>query len=155
MPSIDLALINDAAEDTVLAYARNPDIYDPNRSRLDVFISVAASRRVLNALRGERRRKEAERRAGSTMSLMEAGLLRERGDRSLLDLINKTSSPLERRFLAARMDGEKSTANLARTLGGGALPAADQRRLVKQAADRLRIRLRRHIFGAVRKSCQS
>jgi len=148
MPTVDSAIINDAVEDAILGYLTRPDAFDSSRSRLDTFLSLAASHNVLNALAREDRRRRVEGRAAAeAQAAAKQGALfndvASRGDPTTIRLFMAAFNPLERQFLSARHFGERRTVELARILRLTHLAVPDQRREVKRETDRLRIRLRR------------
>jgi RNA polymerase sigma-70 factor (ECF subfamily) len=144
MPATDPTLINDAVEDAILAYLENPNVYDPARSRLDTFITMAAAHRALNALRSQKRRIAAEERFGTSLITTPTPnhvVARESriGDQIRRVVVNRS----EHEFLLARNAGVRRTQDLASVLGVMHLPVSEQRRVVKRLTERLRARLRR------------
>jgi DNA-directed RNA polymerase specialized sigma24 family protein len=141
MSRVDPTIIAEAVEDTVLEYIAKPASYDPHKASLVTFLVLAATRNALDALRAQKRRRVLEER-----SLVEFAILHD-GSRPdgesvgrTLDLFAATKTDAERRFLAARLEGEHRTEVLAELLGATSLSQKEQRSAVKRCTERLRMR---------------
>jgi hypothetical protein len=136
---VDSDLINDAVEDALLAYFGAPGRYDSSRARLDTFIVAMASHRLRTLLRSQRRRRIAEERLSKSAITPAMVLLTDR----VRTAVRVKLTDSERRFLEARMAGERRTPELARLIGSDDVPIDQQRLIVKRMTERLRLRLRR------------
>lgn len=144
MRSLDPATIVDAVEDAVMKYLRQPETFDETRSRLETFVAVQARRNVLDRIRRDKRRRLAEQRAGLLPAPL-TGRATLESRQTVTRIINATAwTPMERCFIAARLNGTRSTVELATILGSTG-EEAQQRRDVKRVCDRLRARLRRFL----------
>jgi DNA-directed RNA polymerase specialized sigma24 family protein len=149
---VEPGLINDAVEDSLLRYCHHPESYDPGRSRLDVFLALVAKRKLIDLLRHEKRRKALDAAfAASVAQTFDPRIIAlptpspEAPD--VRRLADHWSEP-DRKFLEARLQGERRTRILAAILGLPLAPWVLQRQAVKRATDRLRVRLRRQLAQA-------
>ncbi|WP_163865023.1 sigma-70 family RNA polymerase sigma factor [Myxococcus eversor] len=139
---------HDAAVDAVFDYLKNPERFDPLRSRLSTYLTQAAKKGVLDQHRSTKKRGLRERKYAGEFELtlrppneameatVEARRLVERMERSGL-------SPRDQQFLRLVLQGESSTERLAEALSLGLLPEDERRRQVKRHRDRLMKRLQR------------
>lgn len=153
---VDPQMVEDAVLDALWEYVAGPQTSSPPGDRpLARQLGLAAERNVLNALRGESRRKRRERAAAkpehSDVELHSpAGIAiqneeAERRQRERQRLMELLPDPTDRRVLELMLDGERRTAAFAAVLGLGHLPAAGRRREVKRVKDRINKVIRRAI----------
>jgi hypothetical protein len=113
---------------------------------------------VANSVRGEKRRKAREEKAGqdyveSSVELdpVVGNLLQQeekvQHQRQRAELMSTLQNSKDRQLLALRLQGERRTEVFAEILEISHLPIKDQRRVVKQAKDRIDKILRRHTGG--------
>jgi hypothetical protein len=157
----DPQLAEEAAERALLDYFEHPTKFDPVKGTLAGYLTMAAERDLLNLLDREKRRhagvvslenvaladlprnnpvEEAIDGMATGERLVE---LRARAGTALRD-------PADERVLRLMEEGIRATAAYAEVLGICHLPIAEQRRLVKQAKDRLKKRLVRRRTTGVR-----
>jgi|SRR5579862_2351673 len=149
LPTLDLASINDAVEDAVLDYLSRPSNYDPNRARIDTFITTVAIRRALNLQRRARRRQAAESSFAAEQPVLAFKETVDQGEVLTFELLRRVcDTRTEWAFLRARLSGQHHTQDLAEILGLGDLSLEGKRRAVKRMADRLGSRVRRLRDGA-------
>ena len=145
-PNFDPASVCDGVTDAILDYSANPTSFHSQRGiRLDRFLRKNAWRNVANILRGEKRRRQREQTAAEMAPVVElhpaAGNLlqdeiakRQRKQQQALDSLY---SPIDKRVQELRQGGERRTEEFAKVLGISHLSAADKRREVKKAKDRI------------------
>lgn len=140
-----------AAEDAVLDLIRNPAIFDPAKCALIGFLHMSAKGDLLNELKKESRhhRKresidcvELAADGGNTSADEHAADLPSFDDPDIAATIAGFTAT-EHAVLDLMRAGEKATAAFAAALGIDALPADEQAREVKQAKDRIKLRLKR------------
>ncbi|HXG36822.1 MAG TPA: sigma factor [Dehalococcoidia bacterium] len=148
----DETIIHDAATDALFQYVQSPGRFDPTKSSLTSYLTMAARGDVLNALARERRRAT---RQVPLETVAEAALarntLQESEDSSesmaasplLQVILQEVSDPADRELLKMILTGERKTAPYARALGITDQSEAEQRKIVKRHKDRLKKRLRR------------
>jgi RNA polymerase sigma-70 factor (ECF subfamily) len=158
-PQTDEQLIWTGVSDAVLDYCARPQQFDESRGvPLDRFLQKAAWRNVANILRGEKRRKAREEKAGqeyveSAVELdpVVGNFLQQeehvRRQQQQAELMNTLRNPKDRRILELRLQGERRTEAFAEVLEITHLPLDTQRREVKRAKDRVDKILRRHTGG--------
>jgi hypothetical protein len=155
--TIDKEIIWDACTEALFNYLKNPSTFDPGLASLITFFQMAVKRDLLNLLRKTNKLQ--------TVPIENVALLEKVGNNSLEeDFISKeeattkiiefkqkrtqtikssATSDTEAKFMALMLEGEKKTAVYAELLGITGLPQADQKRLVKQHKDKLRLRIKR------------
>jgi hypothetical protein len=112
---------------------------------------------VANAVRGEKRRKTREEKAGqgyveSSVELdpVVGNLIQQeervQHQRQQAELMSALQNPKDQQLLALRLQGERRTEVFAQILEISHLPIDSQRRAVKQAKDRIDKILRRKRF---------
>jgi RNA polymerase sigma factor (sigma-70 family) len=141
---------HDLATDAILAYVQAPARFDPAKASLWTYLCMTASSDALDMFRRRGRERAALANVAQTVEVC----LLEANDRA--DMENSidaqriiaanaerlaTNEP-ERRVLALILEGERSTEVFANALGLDARHP-DTTALVKQAKDRLLLRLRR------------
>lgn len=148
-PHADEHLLQDAMVDAVWDHCERPARYDPTRGiPLDGYLQMAAWRNAFNLVRGERRRKAAERRAveGSESIRLVAddplagNIFQEEVDQYLAVLADER----DRQFMRLMIADETNPRRLADALDLPAgLPPDELRAAVKRATDRIRKTLAR------------
>jgi RNA polymerase sigma factor (sigma-70 family) len=142
--------IHDLATDAILAYLQEPQRFDPVLASLWTYLCMAASSDAIDLLRKRRRQQELLENANQDVELCVSNandsvelersidaerIIKAHGHRLA------TNEP-ERRILALLLEGEKSTEAFANALGLDLLQPTTGG-MVKQAKDRLLLRLRR------------
>ncbi len=141
---------HDLATDAVVLYLKNPNRCDLGRASLWTYLCMVAGADAVDQFRTEARRRQLLEKAADDV----ADWARRANDvldvnisidaRRIMELHGHklASSDSERRLLALILDGEKSTKLFAEALGlePGAAETDD---LVKQAKDRIKLRLKR------------
>ena len=148
-PLLDDQLVADAVVDALLDYFEEPARADAGGDGGPwTFLKQAAWRNAANLHRGGKRRQEREQRwtgeidtsrvaDGSALGkLIEGEDLAER-DRRVRELMARLADDGDRAVLGLRLYGERNLDAFAIALGITALPIAKQRRMVKQAKDRI------------------
>lgn len=155
-PRVDRQIISDGVVDALLEYCAEADRFDEQRNvPLDRFLSKAAWRNIANSLRGEKRRKVREEKASVAYGdpLVEldptAGNLLQKEEtarrrRQEVVVMQMLPDLQDREIWTLRIQGERRTEAFADILGIAHLPAAEQRREVKRAKDRIDKVVRRH-----------
>ena len=143
---LDDAVIQEAAEDALLAYFSHSSAYDPQRSPLESFLRLAALNNLRDAMRRIRRRLLHEISVGNDLPDRSASdpAVSYRW-RDLRAVWRAASTDRERAFLHARLRGERRVQRLADLLGVSARPRAEQRAEVNRVWTRLKLRIRRSL----------
>lgn len=148
----DETIIHDAATDALFQYVQSPGRFDPTKSSLSSYLTMAARGDVLNALARERRRAT---RQVPLETVAEAALARNTLQESedsndsmaasplMQVILQEVSDPADRELLKMILTGERKTAPYARALGITDQSETEQRKIVKRHKDRLKKRLRR------------
>jgi RNA polymerase sigma-70 factor (ECF subfamily) len=141
---------HDLATDVILAYLQAPQQFDPSRASLWTYLCMAASSDAIDLLRTQGRQRDLLQNASQDVELWGSRANDEDEIESSIDARRiiqahghrlATNEP-ERRILALLLNGEKSTDAFAEALGlDPAQPTTTG--MVKQAKDRLLLRLRR------------
>jgi len=143
---LDDAVIQEAAEDALLAYFRRPSDYDPQRSPLESFLRLAALNNLRDAMRRIRRRLLHEISVGDDLpdrSASDPAL--SYGWRDLRAVWRAAHTDNERAFLRARLRGERRVQALADLLGVAGRPRLEQRAEVNRVWTRRKLRIRRSL----------
>jgi RNA polymerase sigma factor (sigma-70 family) len=152
--AVDEQIIEESVEEALLRYRDKPTNFDPKqRVPLDAFLELAANRRVLNALRGERRRKVREAKAVKEKSKSDneeffvelelPAVYIGRGEeqstgRLFLDSVESSlPNPKDRLVFRLRRQGETDVRRYAQALGVAGLAADEQRHELKKSWDRI------------------
>jgi RNA polymerase sigma-70 factor, ECF subfamily len=155
----DRELINDATVDAVFGYIRHPEKFDPNKSGLPGYLKRAAERDLINVVAQDRRRRRGEelhedvevsilaRNKSSDIDRIgrdpeDETISRIQQERNLANLAG-TENDRDRDLLRLMSEGERNTSTFAELLGITDLPTSEQRLIVKQHKDRLKVRLKR------------
>jgi len=143
-------VLQDAAEDAVMDYARCPRRFDASSDQsLNRCLYRAAWRNVADSLDADvkRRRREA-RYSAETAPQDRAPGMGQRSGISEVDLkrriLELAINDAEREALGRWLDGERCTEPLAQALGVDFLPILEQRRTVKRFKDRTLKRIARY-----------
>jgi RNA polymerase sigma-70 factor (ECF subfamily) len=141
---------HDIATDAILTYLSNPARCDLGRASLWTYLCMVAGSDAIDLFRTRARRAELLRECGDDVAEWSrranhvADVDSEIDARRILDMHGHklATNEEERRVLKLMLTGEKSSAVFAQALG---LAAGDREAevLVKQAKDRMRLRLRR------------
>lgn len=166
-PGPDTHAVEDAAIDALMSYAERPQQYDPEKLPLPSFLLMSAHADLKNLERSEARHIHgALSYDDSPMVAVEVSLVagkdsveaqaikelemdlpgeisRDEALRALQMIGAEFPQPADRRILALQLDGERRTERFAQVMGILDLPPAEQRRLVKQAKDRIDKRVQR------------
>jgi len=155
----DQALIYDATVDAVFGYIRHPEKFDPSKSGLLGYLKRAAERDLINVVQQDRRRRRGEelledvevsilaRNKSSdiervTRNSEDETISRIQEERDMAEiLLGQTDQ--DGTLLRLIANGERSTSKFAAVLGIANLSGSEQRRIVKQHKDRLKVRLKR------------
>jgi len=152
-------LIWNATVDAVFDYILHPAKFEPSKSGLLGYLKRAAERDLINAIQKDRRQRRGEalygdveegiRRRNTPSEL--ARIMRD-GEKETVARIQSerdaatatdTGNERDNALLRLIVNGERSTSEFAAVLGVRALPLAEQRRIVKQHKDRLKVQLKR------------
>lgn len=152
----DETIVQDAATDALIQYVQSPRRFDPAKSGLASYLTMAARGDLLNALARERRRAarqvplEAVAEAalpGNTLGEDEsAGSAEEdrmAASQLMHHVLQQVTDPRDREMLKLMLDGERKTTCYAGLLQIEDCSKAEQRRIVKRHKDRLKKRLQR------------
>lgn len=144
---LDQQLVADAVVDALLDYFEAPDGVDDG-SRIHAFLRKAAWRNAANLSRGGKRRKLREERwvAEHEATVVEdppaLGTLIEdeekvEAEKRVAELMALLPNERDRGVLRLRLAGERAVEVFAQVLGIDDLPVREQRKMVKQAKDRI------------------
>jgi RNA polymerase sigma factor (sigma-70 family) len=150
----DEQLIHDAVVDALLEYSEHPDRFDPSQHvPLEGFLSTAARRNILNAIRGERRRKEREQKVGSEkheLSVADdpvAGNIKQEDSARLAErraaILAALTNPTDRDVIVLWLDGMRESSAYAAVMHITHLPTDEQRAEVEREKERILRFLRR------------
>lgn len=160
-PSLpDPDVITDTVTDTLFRFVQDPARFDPARGSLWNYLMMDARGDLRHAWQKERRRRQREqpfdpvahdlpdRNSDVEETIMRA--LAPDGvpagqdiDELMARLRAAITHPQDWQVVRLMIAGERSTAVYAQALGIADLPPAEQRKRVKQAKDRLRVKLKR------------
>jgi RNA polymerase sigma-70 factor, ECF subfamily len=156
----DRELIWDATVNAVmLDYILHPERFDPSKSGLLGYLKRAAERDLMNAIEKDRRQRRGEELhadveegihsrnkpseiARITRDAEEEAISRIQREENLA-AVSKVGNERDTVLLRLIVEGERSTHKFAAVLGIGGLPIPEQRLIVKQHKDRLKVRLKR------------
>jgi RNA polymerase sigma-70 factor (ECF subfamily) len=156
----DRELIWNATVDAVLLdYILHPARFDPSKSGLLGYLKHAAERDLINEVAKNRRQLRGEDLYGDVEEGIrgrnkpsELARIMRNGEEETVSRIQRqrdattatnADNEQDRALLRLIVDGERSTSKFAVVLGIEALPVAEQRRIVKQHKDRLKVQLKR------------
>lgn len=156
----DRELIWNAKVDAVLLdYILHPERFDPTKSGLLGYLKRAAERDLINAVQKSRRQRRGEdlygdveegirvRNKASELSRImrdaeQETVSRIQSERDAMAVTN-VGNERDKELLRLMTVGERSTSKFAAVLGIKSLTIAEQRRIVKQHKDRLKVQLKR------------
>ena len=151
----DPNLVTDIVEDTLFNFVQQPARYHPEKGTLWNYLYMDALGDLHNAWKRESKRLEAlvpfdpvahDRAArNDEIEVVTERLAPDRspGRLTMAQLRQEIPDPREWAVFELMLEGERRTDVYAQVLGIAGQPMADQRRLVKQVKDRLRLRLKR------------
>ncbi len=163
-PKADSAIRDEAAADACLKYASQPESYNPAQRSLWGYLKMSAEGDVRNAQAKQRRDQFRFERlvkfegvelftADGNNTIEEDFLMQEELTERIINLKAKTRSEaeaiaetaLDQTLLHLLQAGVRRTEEYARILQITQLRPAEQKRIVKNHKDRLRVRLKRHL----------
>lgn len=155
----DRELIWDASVDAIFGYIRHPEKFDTTKSGLRGYLKRAAERDLINAVeryrrqrRGEELREDVEEFVRGRNKPHEIARVTRDAERETIariqsdqnkDAAVNVGNKRDNALLQLMIEGERSTTSFAAVLGIEALPVTEQRRIVKQHKDRLKVQLKR------------
>jgi|SRR3990172_6665826 len=152
----DETLIQDATTDALFQYVQSPERFDPTKSSLSSYLTMAARGDLLNALARERRRSARQvpletvaeaALAGNTLEEDESPGSAEEdrmaASQFMHHVLQQVPDPQDRELLKLMLAGERKTIRYAGLLQIEHRSEAEQRRIVKRHKDRLKKRLQR------------
>ena len=143
---LDDAVIQESAEDALLAFFSRPTDYAPQRSPLESFLRLAALNNLRDAMRRIRRRLLHEISVGDDLPDRSASELAVSYRwRDLRAVWRAAHTDAERAFLRSRLRGDRRVDGLADLLGCSGRPRAEQRAEVNRVWTRLKLRIRRSL----------
>ena len=155
-PGYEETLLKDAAIDALLDYVQHPSKFDPNKSAILTYLTMAAYGDLLNMIAKEQRRKRREvplqvveetLSAGNNTIEREnqvlTGITGTKRDELLRRVAETFPDKRDRKLLNLMMDGERKTAAYTNILGIQGLTLDEQRKIVKRHKDRITKRLQR------------
>lgn len=155
-------LITDVVTDMLLAFVQSPDHYKMERGGLWNYLLMDARGDLLNEWDKERRRRAKEvpfnlvahDRSDRNSNVVEEEVMQRLGMTVLPEGMDAQAAvshvytaipdPRDRQVLLLMYNGERRTSAFAAVLGIDHLPIEVQRQRVKQAKDRLRLRIKRY-----------
>ena len=147
-PAVSADIRNDAAEDALMDYGREPSRFDASKGvPIEHFLYVAAWRNVIDALRAQTARQERDRRyhreqRGRANAEPEQYLALQRHYFHNL-LLSVAETARERVALSTWLDDGGTTSSLADDLGVANDSPREQREAVKRFKDKMRQRIKR------------
>ncbi len=151
----DETFIQDAVTDALFQYVQSPERFDPAKSSLPSYLTMAARGDLLNSLRREQRRAarqvplEAVAEATIPRNNLredenpEASADRMAASRLMRCVLQEVSDPRDREILELMLAGERKTTRYAKVLQIEDRSEGEQRKIVKRHKDRLKKRLQR------------
>jgi RNA polymerase sigma factor (sigma-70 family) len=158
-PQVDIHILDTVAADLLLAYEKNPIIYDPSRASLFTYLRMAARDDVRNALdKQTRRQKRLTSLDDATVELPASGrynvqnifeledLVSQYTDRSPQEIIDQLMNSLnetDQELVMLLAEGVRETERYAEAMGITHMSVEEQRQEVKRAKDRLKKHIKR------------
>jgi RNA polymerase sigma factor (sigma-70 family) len=152
----DQTLIQDAVTDALFQYVQFPGRFDPTKSNLPSYLTMAARGDLLNALARERRHssRQVPVEAVAEAALPGNTLVKDESPGSAAEdrmvasqvmhhVLQQVPDPRDREMLKLMLAGERKTIRYAELLQIERHSEAEQRRIVKRHKDRLKKRLQR------------
>ncbi len=154
---VDPIACEEAADEAIVQFLKNPTEYDPDRLEVEAFLRMAAQRDLLNLLRKERRHQKHRRDWNVVEQASPDGKYLGREDdpsfslqieeakqrQALPTALRQQLTDAEQRCWEQMQQGEKRHSVFAVILGVTQLPEDEQRREVKRVKDRLKKRQKR------------
>jgi RNA polymerase sigma-70 factor (ECF subfamily) len=155
-PGYEETLFHDAATDALIDYIQHPSKFNPRKSALLTYLTMAAYRDLLNIIAKEQRRRRHEVQLQDVEETLSAGnniiepedqvlngiTMTERAE--LLRMVAETfPDSCDRAFLELMVNGERRTTIFSDVLGIQSSPPDEQRKIVKRHKDRITKRLQR------------
>jgi RNA polymerase sigma-70 factor (ECF subfamily) len=164
-PGHEETLIRDAATDALLDFIQHPSKFNPKKSAVLTYLTMAAYRDLLNmiAKKQRRRRREVslqvvEETLNRGNNLIEPeieiehvlnGVTAEKKAEIIQMVAETFPDPCDRALLALMMDGERKTSAYCKVLGIQSIDPGEQKKVVKRHKDRITKRLQR-LGGKIR-----
>jgi DNA-directed RNA polymerase specialized sigma24 family protein len=155
-PSYEETLLHDAATDALVNYIQHPRKFNPRKSALLTYLTMAAYRDLLNMIAKEQRRRRHEvplqdveetLTGGNNIVEPEDQMFNNLPTAERAELLRAVAQmfpdPRDQAFLELMADGERRTTIFSDVLGIQSLPVDEQRKIVKQHKDRITKRLQR------------
>lgn len=159
-PRVDSHACHQAAEDAIIALAKNPRSFNPEKGSLDAYLRMSARGDLRNALKGERRHhvqrvdfEDVELFGPERKLVVEETdpariVERDEDERELLSRVigpdlGQSFTREEARVLALMLQEERRTSAYSQVLGISELSESEQRREVKRVKDRIKRRMQR------------
>jgi RNA polymerase sigma factor (sigma-70 family) len=155
-PGYEESLIHDAATDALIDYIQHPSKFNPRKSAILTYLTMAAYRDLLNMITKEKRRRHREIPLQVVeQTLSERNNIIEPEDQVLNGVTEAKKAELlrmvaetfpdarDRALLELMMNGERKTTVFSEVLGIQTLTPKEQRKIVKQHKDRISKRLER------------
>jgi hypothetical protein len=149
----DKTLVSDAVTDTLLDYAENPERFDPKKSSLITYLTMAAKGDLLNLINKEQRRLQREKELVAQFKANRNTLQEDSTQDALQEnhtyqklmeqVLSEFPDALDRQLLPLILDRERKTAAYVEILGIQHKSQMEQTRIVKQHKDRINKRLQR------------
>ena len=152
----DETLLLDAASDALLDYVKHPSKFDPSKSAILTYLTMAAYGDLLNMIAKEQRRQRREvplqvveetlSDGNNTIELENRvldGITGTERDELLRRVAETFPDESDRKLLNLMMDGERKTVEYSNILGIQTLALDEQRKIVKRHKDRITKRLQR------------
>lgn len=146
-------IIWDSVCEALFNYIRNPMFYNPGKASLEKFLLMSADGDLKNAIAKEARH---QRRKENFSTNVELSVLRGNNikegksvDQNLLDdelwryIKTILTTDVDRALVRLILDGERQTEQYAKVLKISSLSLEEQRKEVKKAKDRIKVRLKR------------
>ncbi|MFA5400901.1 MAG: hypothetical protein WC359_10700 [Dehalococcoidia bacterium] len=153
---VDETLVRDAATDALLDYVQHPSKFNPKKSAIFTYLTMASYRDLQNMLVKEKRRGRREIQIqdveistddGNNIVELDNPILDNMSEMEIKDLLGRVAEIFpdarDRALLDLMIDGERRTIKYCSILGIQSLSADRQRKIVKQHKDRITKRLRR------------
>jgi RNA polymerase sigma factor (sigma-70 family) len=149
-------LLQDAATDALLDYVQHPSKFNPQKSALFTYLTMAAYRDLLNMITKEQRRRRREvplqnveetLSEGNNIIEVEEQVLDSMTAAERTELLRRVAEEFPNKrdseLLDLMMNGERRTAVYSNVLGIQNLTLSEQRKIVKRHKDRITKRLQR------------
>jgi RNA polymerase sigma-70 factor (ECF subfamily) len=155
-PGCEETLLHDAATDALVDYLQHPSKFNPRKSALLTYLTMAAYRDLLNMIAKEQRRQHREVPLQVVEEILnDRNNMIEHEDQmingmtsakraEIMRMVDETfPDSRDRAFLELMMNGERRTTIFSGVLGIQSLTPDEQRKIVKRHKDRITKRLQR------------